>query len=117
MRPEDMIGEFFSGVELETCRDIDLTRPRVRALGEFDPNIRVEFPRDLRERFPIGTRYQATVKVCQKTSNGRLKGPPYLKAYDIALIPESVPDEGLLARVREGSISGLAYHYVWKTKS
>ena len=74
MRPEDMIGEFFSGVELETCRDINLTCPRVRARGEFDPNIRVEFPLDLRERFPIGTRYQATVKVCQKTSNGRLKG-------------------------------------------
>ena len=67
MRPEDMIGEFFSGVELETCRDIDLTRPRVRALGEFDPNIRVEFPRDLRERFPIGTRYQATVGLLKKS--------------------------------------------------
>jgi hypothetical protein len=39
-----------------------------------------------------------------------------LKAYDIALISSSVPDEGLIARVRNGSISGLAYDYIWKTK-
>ncbi len=45
-----------------------------------------------------------------------LKARHIFKAYDIALISSSVPDEGLIARVRNGSISGLAYDYIWKTK-
>ena len=67
--------------------------------------------------FPIGTHFVATVKVCQKHENGKPKGPPYLKAYDIAVVAASVPDEGLMARVRNGSISGLAYEYVPKTRA
>lgn len=110
------VGEFFGAVELETCRDLGLSRPRVRPVSEFPGDIRVEFPRTLREMFPIGTRYLATVKVCQKTADGKPKGPPYLRAYDIAVIAASVPDEGLIARVRMGSISGLAYEYRWTTK-
>jgi hypothetical protein len=113
---EDQIGSFIDQVELETCRDQDVSRPRVSPVSKFSPDIRVEFPRYIREMFPIGTRFMATVKVCQKTKNGKLHGPPYLKAYDIALIRDSVPDEGLIARVRAGSISGLAYEYVWQTK-
>ncbi len=113
---EDQIGRFFDCVELETCRDPTVSRPRVRPLDKFNPDLRVEFPRHLRDLFPIGTRYLATVKVCQKTESGKPKGPPYLRAYDIALISSSVPDEGLVARVRNGSISGLAYDYIWKTK-
>ncbi len=112
---KDRVGEFISNVELKTCIGAGVTRPRVCSMDE---NILVEFPRALRERFPIGTRYIATVKVCQKTekASGKLKGSPYLKAYDIAIIPSSVKDEGLVACVREGSISGLAYEYVWQTK-
>lgn len=113
---EDQIGRFIDQVELETCRDRSVSRPRVRPVNKFDNNIRVEFPRHLRELFPIGTRYLATVKVCQKTQDGKPNGPPYLRAYDIALIPESVPDQGLVARVRQGSISELAYEYIWQTK-
>lgn len=112
-----LVGRFFGGVVLETCRDNSISRPRVKPVSEFHPETRVEFPRKLREIFPIGTRFKATVKVCQKTLNGQDKGAPYLKAYDVAVIASSVPDEGLLARVRDGSISGLAYKYEWKTKS
>jgi len=76
----------------------------------------VEFPRALREMFPIGTRFMATVKVCQNHMDGRPHGPPYLRAYDVAVIAASVSDQGLMAKVRKGSISGLAYDYVWTTK-
>ena len=119
MRLEDNVGEFYGHVELETCRDFErgITRPRVRPVSEFNPDTRVEFPRKLRELFPIGTRFIATVKVCQKHESGQPKGPPYLKAYDIAVVPASVADSGLMARVRRGSISGLAYDYIWRTRS
>ena len=114
MSLERMIGESLKGVKLETCRDKKVTRPRVRPAEQFPENTRVEFPRKLRELFPIGTQYKATVKVCQKhNADGSKKGDPYLRATEIALIPESVPDEGLVAQVKEGSISGLAYQYVW----
>ena len=115
-RLEEQVGRFFGHVELETCRDAGVSRPRVRSVRNFKPETRVEFPRKLREMFPIGTRYVATVKVCQKHENRKPKGPPYLKAYDISVMAESVPDQGLMARVRIGSISGLSYEYVWKTR-
>lgn len=115
--PAMMVGHFFGGVELETCTDPGVSRPRVKPVTDFPPDMRVEFPRKLREMFPIGTRFKATVKVCQKHVDGKPHGPPYLKAYDIAVIASSVKDEGLMARVKKGSISGLAYEYQWVTKS
>lgn len=114
---EMLIGRFFGHIELETCRDADVSRPRVRPTGSFSPDVRVEFPRTLHGMFPIGTRFMATVKVCQKTLDGRPHGPPYLKAYDVAVIAASVSDQGLMATIRKGSISGLAYDYVWATKN
>lgn len=112
IKAEDYIGEYVKGVILETCRDAHKSRPRVKAVGHFVDDVRVEFPRRLRELFPIGTRYMATVKVCQKHgADGKPSGKPYLSASDIGLIPESVPDQGLIARVKAGSISGLAYEY------
>jgi hypothetical protein len=114
--PSDAVGQFFGGIELETCTDPGVSRPRVRSITVFPPTIRVEFSRPLREMFPLGTRFMATVKVCQKTLGGKPNGPPYLKAYDIAVIAASVPDAGLMARVRKGSISGLSYEYHWVTK-
>lgn len=114
---ELLVGRFFGNIELETCIDADVSRPRVRPTSDFSPSTRVEFPRALREMFPIGTRFMATVKVCQKTVDKKPHGPPYLKAYDIAVVAASVSDPGLMAKVRKGSISGLAYEYVWVTKS
>ena len=114
--PAGLVGQFFGEIELETCVDHGISRPRVRPLHTFPPSIRVEFPRHLREMFPIGTRFMTTVKVCQNTSNGKPSGVPYLRAYDISVIAASVPSEGLMAQVRKGSISGLSYEYRWKTK-
>ena len=66
----------------------------------------------MKELYPIGTRYMATVKVCQKHSaDGKPYGKPYLRTTDIGLIPESVPDQGLIAQVKAGSVSVLAYEY------
>ena len=112
-----LVGRFFGNVELETCVDPGISRPRVRTVTDFAPNTRVEFSRAYREMFPIGTRFIATVKVCQKHEGKRAKGPPYLKSYDVSVIASSVPDEGLMAKVKKGSISGLSYEYAWKTKS
>ena len=114
--PSYAVGQFFGGIELETCTDPGVSRPRVKSVTVFPPTMRVEFSRQLREMFPLGTRFKATVKVCQKTVDGEPNGLPYLKAYDIAVIAASVPDEGLMARVRKGSISGLSYEYHWVTK-
>ena len=112
MNLSDYIGEYVKGVTLETCREHGISRPRVKPTDHFPDSTRVEFPRDLRELFPIGTKYMATVKICQKhNADGSLKGKPYLSATNIGLIPESVPDEGLIAQVKAGSISSLAYDY------
>ncbi|MND29039.1 hypothetical protein D3C80_195380 [compost metagenome] len=113
---DKLVGRFFGHIELETCRDVSISRPRVRPNGSFFSETRVEFSRTLREMFSIGTRFTATVKVCQKHVDGKPYGPPYLKAYDVAVIAASVSDPGLIAKVRNGSISGLAYDYVWTTK-
>jgi hypothetical protein len=110
------VGLYYSGVVLETCLDMEVSRPRVRAVSQFPPETRVEFPRSLREEFPIGTRFVATVKVAQKhLTNGRPKGPPYLIASKdtIAVIRSSVSDFGLRANLQTGTVSGRAYHYVW----
>lgn len=76
---EMLVGRFFGRIELETCRDVEISRPRVRPATSFSPDIRVEFPRALREMFPIGTRFMATVKVCQKTLDGKPPVPPISK--------------------------------------
>lgn len=113
LEPKKYIGEYIHNVTLETCRDPRISRPRVKAIDHFGGDIRVEFPRKLRELFPIGCQFRATVKVCQKhNADGSAKGGPYLRAYDIAIVPETIPDEGLIAQVKAGSISGLAYEYI-----
>ena len=115
MKLSENIGKHVHSVTLETCRDPGITRPRVQPVDHFLETTRVEFPRKLRELFPIGTKYMATVKICQKhNADGSKKGEPYLRATNIGLITESVPDEGLIAQVKAGSISGLAYEYHWE---
>jgi hypothetical protein len=59
------VGDIYEGVLLETCRDENrsITRPRVRPLEYFPKWMRVEFPRDLREKYPIGTRFRADVRL------------------------------------------------------
>jgi hypothetical protein len=72
--PKD--GDFFEGVLLETFRDYQVSRPRVRPVELLPQWLKVEFPRDLREANPIGTLFRADVFVRQKHySNGVPKGP------------------------------------------
>ena len=112
MNIEDYVGEYFQNVTLETCVEKSgISRPRVKPIDHFDQSVRIEFPRKLRELFPIGTRYRATVKVCQKTDRNGIKAKPYLRASDIILIADSVPDKGLVAKIKAGTISGRAYIY------
>ena len=114
-KPRDHIGKSFKNVTLERFLD-DVSRPRVRAVDTFSGTVRVKFPRDLRKTFPIGTRFKATVKVCQKHSDatGEVKGVPYLRATDIGVVVSSILDRGLKAKIKPGSISGLSYYYVWE---
>jgi hypothetical protein len=79
IEPKD--GDFFEGVLLETFRDYQVSRPRVRPVQVLPQWLKVEFPRDLREANPIGTLFRADVFVRQKHySNGVAKGPLYLRA-------------------------------------
>jgi len=81
------VGDYFSGVLLETFKEKGINRPRVRAMEIFSDCIRVEFPRSLREDNPIGTQFRASVKVAQKTSKktGKIIGVPYLIATDSSI--------------------------------
>lgn len=109
-----IVGDRYDGVMLETCRTPDVSRPRVRPVSHFPSDIFVRFPRDLREDFPVGTRFRAAVKVCQKTwdHSGKPKGPPYLHASRIEMIIGSIPDPGLRAKLKPGTVSGRTYIYV-----
>lgn len=109
------VGDIFEGMILETCKDASLSRPRVRPLDFFPETMRVEFPRGLREQHPLGSRFRATVQVCQKhNSDGSVKGVPYLhaKTPSIVQIESHVPRHVVMAIPRLSSKSGLVYDYV-----
>ena len=91
---------------LETFIDAGISRPRVRPVSGFSLETRVEFPRTLRSKYPLETRFRATVKVCQKhwQGTGQPKGQAYLRASDI-YIRHAIP--------RPGSKSGRAYDQTW----
>ena len=79
------LGKVYQNITLEPFFDNSATggsRIRVRPLHSFKSNTRVEFPRSLRETNEIGTKFSASVKVCQKTftKTGLPKGQPYLLA-------------------------------------
>ena len=114
---EDLsVGDFYEGVLLETCRDENrsITRPRVRPLEYFPKWMRVEFPRHLRERYPIGARFRADVTVGQKHwSSGAAKGPPYLAARPSSIVRDISysPKIKLMAVPKPGTVSGRAHDY------
>jgi len=110
-------GNSYEEVILETCRDKKVSRPRVRSITHFSSDIRVEFPRYLREDFPIGTRFKATVLVCHKHDkiSGNKNGSPYLRASNIGVIVESIPDAGIRAKIKPGTVSDRSYYYIWES--
>jgi 5-methylcytosine-specific restriction endonuclease McrA len=110
--PEE--GDFFEGVLLETFRDGRVTRPRVRPVEVLPQWLRVEFPRDLREENPIGTRFRADVHVRRKHyPDGRPNGDVYLRAENNSIVRVELPetDELLFAKQKRGTISGRSYEY------
>lgn len=79
------IGKVFHGVLLESFFDHGASgggRLRVRPIDFFNKDTRVEFPKAIRENHDVGTIFNASVKVCQKTYeiSGKPKGKPYLLA-------------------------------------
>ena len=113
IEPKD--GDFFEGVLLETFRDNQVSRPRVRPVELLPHWLKVEFPRDLREANPIRTLFRADVHVRQKHyPSGVAKGPLYLRAENSSIIKIAEPttDEVQVARQRRGTISGRTYDYI-----
>lgn len=87
-------GMRLKGIIVETCRDPGIGRIRVRPLPgqEISPDMRVEFPKDLREGVPVGTRYEVDGVVSLKHwKDGRPKGSEYFVARQSAkrLPPQS----------------------------
>jgi len=110
------IGTEYNGALVETCTDTGKSRPRVRALHPNIPSIwRVEFPRDLREDNPIGTRFRCDLKVCQKhNSDGSIRGQQYLVAdtETICKLSDYTPDRIIRAVLNPDSRSGRSYSYI-----
>lgn len=77
------VGDYFSGVLLKTFKEAGISRFRVRPLESFPGDVRVVFPRQLREKYPIGTRFRALVKVSQKTD--KATGIPIGREYLVAV--------------------------------
>jgi hypothetical protein len=61
------VGDHFSGVLLETYSDTRRARTRVRALEVFPHDWNVGgVPKITRDQQPLGSRFRALVKVCQR---------------------------------------------------
>lgn len=105
-----ILGDRFEGVLLETCLEKSASRPRVRPLEYFGIDTRVEFPRNLREENPIGTRFRADVKICQKSKNGEPFGKFYLASTDKSIykLENFKPDQFVYA-TRLNSKSDRSY--------
>ena len=76
--------------------------------------MRVEVSRQLRELFPLGTRFKANVKVCQKHLGSKPNGPPYLRVYKIGVVVSSIKDKGLVAKLDPSGADGRKYYYIYE---
>jgi hypothetical protein len=107
-------GDWFDGVLLETYIEKGISRPRVRPYHNLPKDLKVEFPREMRDKNPIGARFRADVKVCQKHNrDGSLKGGIYLRAdkNSIELIDTYKPKHIIQSILNPNSKSKRAYHY------
>ena len=108
------VGEFYSEVLLELIKDHGVSRPRMKPTNKFPEDWRVEVSRQLREEFPLGTRFEARVKVCQKHVRGTPNGPPYLRVYEIGVLVKSIRDTGLVAKLDPSGADGRKYYYIYE---
>ena len=104
---------------LELIKDSNMTRPRMKPVYGFPESTRVEVSRKIRELFPLGTRFKAKVRLCQKHyPDGSIKGNPYLRVQEeIGVIVSSIKDEGLIAKLDPTGKSGRKYYYVYNENS
>ena len=109
-----VIGNFYSDVLLELIRDCGVSRPRMKPVNQFPADFRVEVSRQLRENFPIGTKFESRVKICQKHVNGKPNGPPYLRVYDIGVIVSSIKEKGIVAKLDPTGVDGRKYYYKYE---
>lgn len=71
MATDYQVGDHFSGVLLETFYDTRRARTRVRPLEVFPNDMKVGgFPKKARDQQPLGSRFRAHVKVCQRQEGG-----------------------------------------------
>ena len=105
-------GNFYDDVELELIKDEGITRPRMRPVDGLPVEMRVEVSRELRELFPLGTRFKANVKVCQKHIGSKPNGPPYLRVYEIGVVVSSIKDKGIVAKLDPSGADGRKYYYI-----
>ena len=109
------VGDYFTGVLLETFKEEGISRPRVRPVEMFADDIRVEFPRSLREDNPTGTKFRALIKVAQKTNKktGKTVGDPYLVATDKTI--DLVKDYSPIKQIYAIPVGDRLYKYVSET--
>ena len=108
------VGEFHSEVLLELIKDHGVSRPRMKPITKFPEDLRVEVSRQLREEFPLGTRFEARVKVCQKHRGSKAHGPPYLRVCEIGVVVKSFRDTGLVAKLDPSGADGRKYFYIFE---
>ena len=91
---------------VETCKDKWISRPRVKPLDW--PDININFPRELREKYPIWTRFEVDVKVCKKPNQSL-----YLYSYreTIKVVEWYKPRKRIFAE-KQNTISDRVYRYI-----
>lgn len=109
-----IISDKFEGVLLETFIGKRTSRPRVRPLEYFEQDIVVKFPSQLRIDNPIGTRFRADVKVCQKTKDNKPFGKPYLDSTKSSIIKLDYKPTKIIKAIKLNTASDRAYKYIEK---
>ena len=84
------VGDYFTGVLLETFKEAGISRPRVRPVEMFAEDVRVEFPRSIREDNPLGTKFRALVKSI--ITEARVVAKEKIQAEEVEVAKKFDPD-------------------------
>jgi hypothetical protein len=88
-------GAVYDDVILETTQGSTYGGPIARAISGFPPDTEVRLDRSLRQEFPIGTRFRASVtaRIRMRSSKRQF----YLQINNVSVIVDSIPDDNLRA--------------------
>jgi len=78
----NVLGDFFEGVIVETFKDTTTSKIRVRPVHPDLKLMKIRFPQYLRNDYPVGTRFKVNVKISQKHVDGEPFGNTYLYCFD-----------------------------------